>query len=100
MERLDSCFAVIDGVKIRRVQGFTCPLKTVAIFASNDEFSVLPGQMPERVELVANGCTTREDVLMLAREGTLPKILSGGETQSTEGASVMIADVICFDTSA
>ena len=72
----------------------------MAIFASNDEFSVLPGQMPERVELVANGCTTREDVLMLEREGTLPKILSGGETQTTEGASVMIADVICFDTGA
>ena len=49
VEQVQDCFAVIDNVKIQRGHDFTCPVKTFAIFASNEEFSFLPDELPERV---------------------------------------------------
>ena len=49
VERVQDCFAVIDNIKIQRGREITCPAKTFAIFASNEEFSFLPDQLPERV---------------------------------------------------
>lgn len=55
MSRIGSnVYAMIDRIKVKRGYGFTCPLKTMAIFASNEEFSLLPGEVPENVKLVAS----------------------------------------------
>lgn len=98
VESLADFYAVLDRVKIRRDKGFTCPLKTVALFASNEEFSLLPRELPELVKTVMTGCRTRQDVEMLARNGSLPSIATDKAKSATTLSAT--ADIICFDTRA
>ena len=56
------------------MSGCSCPLKTVAFFASNEEFSLHKKFMPEVVRTVSESCRTRQDVEMLVRGGSLPSI--------------------------
>ena len=74
---IDHVFALISRVRIKREKGFTCPIKTLALFAHDTEFSVLPNETPEIVDFVSKNCLKRQDVIALSRNGTLPKILSG-----------------------
>ena len=87
----------MDRVKIKRDYGFTCPVKTVALFASNEEFSLLPKELPELIKTVMTSCRTRQDVEMLVRNGTLPKMVVTG-VASTEAIAMRTADIICFNT--
>ena len=96
--QLADFYAVVDRIKIKRAAGFTCPVKTVALFAHNQEFSVLPDELPALVRVVAEGCRSRQDVDMLIRDGTLPKTFHTKNLQP--GAVVPIADIVCFDTQA
>ena len=68
---------MIDRIKVKRGYGFTCPLKTMAIFASNEEFSLLPGEVPENVKLVASLCRTLQDIELLVETNALPKVEQG-----------------------
>ena len=49
LERIEHSYSVINKVKIKRSRGFTCPLKTFAIVAHNEEFSLLPDERPELI---------------------------------------------------
>jgi hypothetical protein len=55
-------YAMVDRIKVKRAFGFTCPIKTIAIFAHNYEMSLLPDEMPENVKLVVEACRTKQDV--------------------------------------
>ena len=90
-------YAMVDGIKVKRAFGFTCPVKTLAIFAHTVE-------MPENVKLVVESCKTRQDVKMLVESKALPRVTSGnfwheGEEEGTVLLGRPIADIITFDPS-
>ena len=97
-------YAMVDRIKVKRAFGFTCPVKTLAIFAHNDEMSLLPVEMPENVKLVVESCKTRQDVKMLVESKALPRVTSGnfwheGEEEGTVLLGRPIADIFTFDPS-
>ena len=59
VDRIKNMYAVVDRVKIKRGYGFACPVKTLALFAHNEEFSIVTGLIPDLVKLVGEECKTR-----------------------------------------
>ena len=55
-------FALIDSIKIKRDYVATCPVKTLALVASNEQFSYLPDEMPELLRELVGSCKTRDEV--------------------------------------
>ena len=82
VKRLDNVYAFIDRIRIKRDRNFSCPVKTLALFAHNEEFSLLPEQVPGIVSLVAEKCLRKDDVINLSQSGQLPKMLTGVGKQS------------------
>ena len=55
-EHIDSIrnsYAYIDRIKIKRSRTDYCPVRTLALFAHNEEFSICMDEIPEFVQLIA-----------------------------------------------
>lgn len=85
-------------MKIKRIYQASCPVKTVAIIASNDEFSYIPDEMPELIKELQTGCKTREEVLAKVTSGALPKIVKSFKSIKKVALPMPVADMILFDT--
>ena len=59
VEAIHDTYAVVDRIKIKRGYGFACPPKTLALFAHNEEFSIVTNSIPDLVNLVAEECKTK-----------------------------------------
>ena len=68
---------MIQSFRIRVYGDWTCPAKTIAIFAHDTEFSYKQGEMPKHVERVSTECKTIQDVTRLIKDGCLPHAISG-----------------------
>ena len=69
-------FLMMQTIKISIEGGWTCPAKTIAIFAHNTEFSFEQEKMPRLVETVSHAKTI-QDVSQLVKNGDIPAAISG-----------------------
>ena len=97
VEQMGNFYAIIDRIKIRRSRWAKCPLKTVAFFTSNHEFSLLPEELPKLIKTVKEGCHTRHDVEMLSKSGELPRVFKS-PTSQLHSIPAGCADILCFNT--
>ena len=70
-------YVMIQRFKISIDGDWTCPAKTVAIFAHNFEFSFQEEMMPALVRTVSEQCKTIQNVSELIRSSVLPSAISG-----------------------
>ena len=68
---------MLQSVKITNDVEWTCPAKTIAIFAHNSEFSYRDEEMPSIVSKVSKQCKTVEDVCKMIKDGDLPSAIAG-----------------------
>ena len=68
---------MIQKIQFDVTGNWTCPAKTIAIFAHNSEFSFDEDETPSIVKLVSERCKTIHDVQTLIKEGVIPSTISG-----------------------
>ena len=86
---------LFDRVTIIHDRGFTCPAKTLALFAHFDDFEY--DAVPELVKEI-NACKEIGQVLASVRGGRLPKVARTSELEHQEKDAAKVCDVVFFDT--
>ena len=77
IDNVRDAYLMIQTFKISVERDFTCPAKTIAIFAHDSEFSFDKEEMPSLVRRVSEECKTIQDVSALVKRGVLPEVVSG-----------------------
>ena len=90
---------MIDRVKLSLDKSFTCPAKTLAIFAHSEDFDYLPDARPPVVSAI-NSCKSIDQVFSLIKEGELPQTVSSWPGDSCNAVQASLGDIVIFNTRA